>query len=266
MFAIEFNSKPYKCLLKLESSKGTGFLDAELLELQGIEEEGSSIDAVAALPCFETKTQQGGFEVSAKTPQVVPQLRDWPDEVPRPVGKPVRPRSTMHSGETLFSMLLNSVREAREKMVRSNTTSTPVDVFKNTLKNISGIGIGEISLRPSGRPAVLPRAPRSSYWKGEAGCHRGVVFANGGGQIDLANGPESGERLRSHSIRDHIVKPMMPTIVISPSSSTRAVASDGVQDFEQVLISEVAKHRATLGFGFSANSTKRNWTEDRAWH
>ena len=74
MFAIEPNSKPDKCLLKLESAKGTGFLDAELLGLQDIEEEGGSIDAVAALPCFEATTQQGGFEVSAKTPQVVPQL------------------------------------------------------------------------------------------------------------------------------------------------------------------------------------------------
>ena len=99
MFAIELNSKPDKCLLKLESAKGTGFLDAELLDLQGIKEEGGSINVVATLPSLEAKTQQGGFEVSAKTPQVVPQLRDWLNEVPRLVGEPVLPRGTMPSGK-----------------------------------------------------------------------------------------------------------------------------------------------------------------------
>ena len=60
MLTIELNSKPNKCLLKLESAKGTGFLDAELLDLQGIEEEGGSINVVATLPSLEAKTQQGG--------------------------------------------------------------------------------------------------------------------------------------------------------------------------------------------------------------
>ena len=50
---------------------------------------------------------------------------------------------------------------------------------------------------------------------------------------------------------------MMPTIVISPGSSTRAVASEGVQKLKKVPVSEVAKHHATLGFGFSANSPTR---------
>ena len=99
MFAVEFNSKPDKCLLKAESTKGTAFLDAELLDLQSIEEERGSTNAVATLPSLEAKTQQGGCEVSAKTPQVVSQLRDWLDEVPRPVGEPVLPRSTMPSGK-----------------------------------------------------------------------------------------------------------------------------------------------------------------------
>jgi len=84
-----------------------------------------------------------------------------------------------------------------------------------------------------------------------------VVLANSSGQIDLVDNPKPRKRLRSHSIRDHIVKPMMPTIVISPSSSTRAVASEGVQKLKKVLVSEVAKHHATLGFGFSANSPTR---------
>ena len=242
MFAIELNSKPNKCLLKLESAKGTGFLDAELLDLQSIEEEGGSINVVATLPSLEAKTQQGGFEVSAKTPQVVPQLRDWLDEVPRPVGEPVLPRGTMPSGKKLFSMLLNGVRKAREKLVRRITPSTPVGVFKSTLKSMSGVGVGEISLGPPGRPTVLPRSPCSSYRQGEAGCHRSVVFANSGGQIDLVDNPKLRKRLGSHSIRDHIVQPMMPTIVVSPSRGARAVASEGVQELERVLISKIAEH------------------------
>jgi len=132
--------------------KGTGFLSRELLVSQGVEEEGRSINAVAALPGLKAKTQKGGFEASAKPFETTSEKRNRFDEAPSLISDPVLLRGPLCRGEKLFSVLLNGVRKAREKLVRSNTPSTPVGVFKSTLKSMSGVRVGEVSLGPPGRP------------------------------------------------------------------------------------------------------------------